>query len=92
MRNKFLFAASLDESLSEESLNQLVFLDRFMKETFRLYPPLPIIARHLDEPAILREGFTVFQTSKRNSFYHSLKKFIIKIFIFQLMVNTFRTT
>jgi cytochrome P450 len=49
---KMEYSATSDECISDDKLNQLSFLDRFMKETQRLYPSVPIIARHLEEPVV----------------------------------------
>jgi cytochrome P450 len=45
--------ATPDECLSDSKLNELSFLDRFMKESQRLYPSVPGLARYLDEAIVL---------------------------------------
>lgn len=46
-----------DESLSPEDLSKMVYLERVIKETLRVFPTAPLIARLISEDLELGEQF-----------------------------------
>lgn len=44
-----------DRPLTNEDLPKLKYLDAVIKESLRLYPPVPVITRKVEEDVILRE-------------------------------------
>ena len=45
----FLLFTGDTDTMTIEKLNELHFLDRFIKESQRLFPSVPIIARRLEQ-------------------------------------------
>ncbi|XP_015189649.1 PREDICTED: cytochrome P450 4C1-like isoform X2 [Polistes dominula] len=52
-----------DEHITYEDIKNMKFLDRVMKETFRLFPPSPFIARNVCEDIEVSEGVIVPKNS-----------------------------
>lgn len=46
---KDVFGSNKDDSVINQQLQELPYLDFVVKETMRLYPPIPAIGRYIEE-------------------------------------------
>lgn len=44
---------NIDEPITMEHTKQLKYMDRFIKESFRMHPPVPVIERKLNDDFII---------------------------------------
>nr|BAN20360.1 cytochromeP450 [Riptortus pedestris] len=48
-----------DENVKMEQLNQMKYLERVIKESLRMYPPVPTIGRYFSKDIALPSGYTI---------------------------------
>ena len=54
-----------NEEITPDTLAELTFLDRFVKESQRMYPSVPVVARKLEEPLDLGALSSVHAYNKK---------------------------
>lgn len=47
---------SQDEEITDEKMNQLIYMDMVIKESMRYWPPVPYVSRHLSKNMELGES------------------------------------
>lgn len=55
---RFLLGDDSDKHLDEHELKQISYTDSVIKETLRLFPPIPFVGRKLESKITVEEGFT----------------------------------